>query len=307
VILFSEYRATQNWLVEILALEGFGGQDRLKTMFGGMEKDKREAVKAAFQAAPNVSPVRILVATDAASEGIDLQNHCDLMIHVEIPWNPNVLEQRNGRIDRHGQKSKEVFIWHPVGAGYREREFHEDIRTGDLEGDLEFLMVAARKVQTIRQDLGKVGHVIADQVEQAMFGRRSRLDTAQAEKEAAAVSRQLAVEKRFQEKVARLHQQLQESRETFRMSPENIRMTVKVALEIIISGHQELRSATDGRFQDLIVIGITTDLQIPRNLDDVCTSRDKPDKCFCLLGWIYKASHQPWPVKNLYDFGELRQ
>src|SRR3990167_5363762 len=81
----------------------------------------------------------------------------------------------------------------------------------------------------------------------------------------------------------------------------------KVALEIIISGHQELRSATDGRFQDLIVIGITTDLQIPRNLDDVCTSRDKPDKCFCLLGWIYKASHQPWPVKNLYDFGELRQ
>src|SRR3990172_4420362 len=232
VIVFSEYRATQNWLVEILALEGFGGQDRLKTMFGGMEKDKREAVKAAFQAAPNVSPVRILVATDAASEGIDLQNHCDLMIHVEIPWNPNVLEQRNGRIDRHGQKSKEVFIWHPVGAGYREREFHEDIRTGDLEGDLEFLMVAARKVQTIRQDLGKVGHVIADQVEQAMFGRRSRLDTAQAEKEAAAVSRQLAVEKRFQEKVARLHQQLQESRETFRMSPENIRMTVKVALEI---------------------------------------------------------------------------
>ncbi|MDH8286953.1 helicase-related protein, partial [Klebsiella pneumoniae] len=60
------------------------------------------------------SAVRILLATDAASEGIDLQNYCNYLIHLEIPYNPNVMEQRNGRIDRHGQRQKEVVIWHPV-------------------------------------------------------------------------------------------------------------------------------------------------------------------------------------------------
>ena len=96
VILFTEYRTTQTWLHEILVSHGFGG-DRLALIFGGMDPEDREAVKAAFQADPQESPVRILLATDAASEGIDLQNHCNLLIHVEIPYNPNVMEQRNGR------------------------------------------------------------------------------------------------------------------------------------------------------------------------------------------------------------------
>ena len=89
---------------------------RLMSIDGGIPEEEREAVKAAFQADPAISPVRILLATDAASEGIDLQNWCADLIHVDIPWNPIVMEQRNGRVDRHGQKSKEVRIWHPVGS-----------------------------------------------------------------------------------------------------------------------------------------------------------------------------------------------
>jgi len=232
VIVFTEYLSTQKWLVDVLTAEGLGGADRLMTIYGGMDKVKREAIKAAFQADPKDSLVRILVATDAASEGIDLQNHCNLMIHAEIPWNPNVLEQRNGRIDRHGQRAKEVFIWHPVGAGYQEKSFDADVKTGTLEGDLEFLMIAARKVDAIRQDLGKVGPVIANQVEQALLGKRSKLDTTQTEKAAADIGRQLAIEKRHQEKVARLHQKLIESRDEFRLQPSNIQMAVHVALEI---------------------------------------------------------------------------
>lgn len=232
VIVFTEYRATQKWLVDILTAEGFGGGNRLMTIYGGMDADEREAIKAAFQADPEVSSVRILVATDAASEGIDLQNHCHRMIHVEIPWNPNVLEQRNGRIDRHGQKAKEVLIWHPVGAGYREKDFGMDVEAGSLEGDLEFLMIAARKVEAIRTDLGKVGPVIAAQVEQAMLGKRQRLDTGRAEQEARAVARELPVERKIRERVARLHERLVETRETFRLSPVNIRSAVQVALEL---------------------------------------------------------------------------
>ena len=91
--------------------------------------------------------MRILLATDAASEGIDLQNHCYRLIHYEIPWNPNRMEQRNGRIDRHGQRAPAVQIYHFVGQGCREAR-SRSAGPRDLEADLEFLMRAARKVET---------------------------------------------------------------------------------------------------------------------------------------------------------------
>lgn len=233
VIIFTEYRATQKWLVDLLTSEGFGGEDRLNVIYGGMDEDKREAVKAAFQADPTDARVRILVATDAASEGIDLQNHCHLMIHAEVPWNPNRLEQRNGRIDRHGQKAKEVLIWHPVVAGYGKRQGMEDAEPGSLEGDLEFLMVAVRKIEAIRNDLGKVGPVIATQVEEAMLGkRRAPLNTEKAEREARDISRELPIERKLRERVMVLHQRFTETRDTFHLRPENVQAAVEIGLEL---------------------------------------------------------------------------
>jgi len=144
VIIFTEYRATPKWLLDHLAREGFVGGDRLLTMYGGMPKDDREQIKAAFQASPTDSPVRILLATDAASEGLNLQNHCSNLIHYEIPWNPNRMEQRNGRVDRHGQKAKEVHVFHFVAQGFDAVAPTKSV--GDLEADLEFLMRAALKI-----------------------------------------------------------------------------------------------------------------------------------------------------------------
>jgi hypothetical protein len=69
VILFTEYRATQNWLKEVLAQHGFTKDDHLMTMYGGMHQDDREDVKNAFQSGPNETQVRNLLATDAAAEG----------------------------------------------------------------------------------------------------------------------------------------------------------------------------------------------------------------------------------------------
>ena len=160
VIIFTEYRATQNWLQTILAAEGLATSERLLTLYGGMNSDERERIKAAFQADPKDSPVRILLATDAASEGIDLQRHCHRLIHIEIPWNPNRLEQRNGRIDRHGQNHVPL-IYHFVGKGYQEGFRGLESGVSGLETDLEFLMRAAIKVNQIREDLGNVGPVEA--------------------------------------------------------------------------------------------------------------------------------------------------
>ncbi|MGV8604316.1 helicase-related protein, partial [Pseudomonas aeruginosa] len=66
-ILFTEYRTTLDWLHQFLSSHDLGG-DRLMTLHCGMDHDDRDRVKAAFQAAPYVSPVRILLATYAASE-----------------------------------------------------------------------------------------------------------------------------------------------------------------------------------------------------------------------------------------------
>ena len=75
--------------------------DRIMTFHGDIIGEKRrEAIKAAFNPDPGRHPLRILVATDAAREGINLQNHCADLFHFDIPWNPSRMEQRNGRIDR---------------------------------------------------------------------------------------------------------------------------------------------------------------------------------------------------------------
>jgi superfamily II DNA or RNA helicase len=231
VILFTEYRATHVWLQQIMTANGYGG-DRLMVLHGSMQPKEREAVKAAFQSHPAVSPVRILLATDAASEGIDLQNHCNYLIHIEIPWNPNVMEQRNGRIDRHGQKEKEVYIWHPVGKGFEPREVSGQYKIGDIGGDHEYLMRAVLKVETIREDLGSVGPVIAKQIEEAMLGRRNTMDTSLAEAKAARSRRFVAAERKLQERIARLHEKLMEAKTDFHLAPEHIVRAVTIALDL---------------------------------------------------------------------------
>ena len=179
VIIFTEYRATQSYLQTILATHGFTQGNRLKIFFGGMDPEEREYIQNEFQADPILSPLRILLATDTASEGIDLQKYCHRLIHYEIPWNPNRMEQRNGRVDRYGQNF-EPELYHFVGKK------PEEIKPGgaSLDDDLEFLWIAVNKVNNIRQDLGSVGPVIATSIEEAMLGRSRVLDTSMAEMKA---------------------------------------------------------------------------------------------------------------------------
>ena len=248
VIIFTEYRATQNWLKEILATNGFTGGNRLMTMYGGMDSDDREAVKAAFQTSPEISSVRILLATDAASEGLDLQNFCSKLVHYEIPWNPNRMEQRNGRVDRHGQQAKEVLVYHFVADGYKDRAnrgFSGPV--ADMDADLEFLMRVALKIETIREDLGKVGPVIADQVEEAMLAKRKTLNTDQAEKDAQPVRKMLKFERDLEKQIQALMDQYRETQRELRLSPENIQKVIEVALAVADQPSLIPSRTTDGK------------------------------------------------------------
>lgn len=226
VIVFTEYRDTQRWLQDLMVRHGFEAE-RIALLYGGLETDKRERIKAEFQAPPDRSPVRILLATDAASEGIDLQLQCHRMVHVEIPFSPTRLEQRNGRIDRHGQPSPIVEIYHFVGEGF------ERAKPGSLDGDLDFLWRIARKVDTIRDDLGTAGPVLAQQVEEAMLGRREVVDDRQVEQAKAKASRTvLRLERNLREEITRLRDQLDESVEQLGITPASVARVVAVALEL---------------------------------------------------------------------------
>lgn len=228
VIIFTEYRDTQKWLVDLLLSNDFGGDhgSRIATLYGGMDTDDRERTKAEFQAHPSRSPVRILVATDAASEGIDLQRHCWRMLHWEIPWNPSRLEQRNGRVDRHGQRHPYVEIRHFVPQGWEND-------TSRFATELGFLSRVAYKVEQIRDDLGSVGTVLADQVGDAMLGRRTTIDDGAIDRARSKPgTKVLQVERKLREGLARCRERLQVSIDELDLTPERVERVVSTALDV---------------------------------------------------------------------------
>lgn len=109
VIVFTESRDTMEHLARNLRAWGY----RVTTIHGGMSLEERVAAEGEFK-----DSAQVLVATEAAGEGINLQ-FCHLMVNYDLPWTPNRLEQRMGRIHRYGQR-KEVFIYNLVAADTRE-------------------------------------------------------------------------------------------------------------------------------------------------------------------------------------------
>ena len=119
LVLFTEHRDTLNYLAEkIRAL--LGRPEALVIIHGGMGREERRTAQQKFT---QDKEVQILVATDAAGEGINLQR-AHLMVNYDLPWNPNRLEQRFGRIHRIGQPEV-CHLWNLVAAETREGEVYQ--------------------------------------------------------------------------------------------------------------------------------------------------------------------------------------
>jgi SNF2 family DNA or RNA helicase len=118
LVVFSEHRDTLNYLNE--RTSGLLGRpEAIVTIHGGMGREERRKAQNAFT---QDKEVEILIATDAASEGINLQR-AHLMVNYDLPWNPNRLEQRFGRIHRIGQ-TEVCHLWNLVAKGTREGEVY---------------------------------------------------------------------------------------------------------------------------------------------------------------------------------------
>lgn len=150
LVIFTEYKTTLDYLERRLTGR-YKDAGAVRVLYGGMDDRTRDAIKTAFN--DPADAVRILVATDAASEGLNLQETARFLFHYDIPWNPARLEQRNGRLDRHGQ-ARDVTVHH---------------FTSNEDADLRFLAKVAQKVNTIREDLGSTGDVFDRAVERRLI------------------------------------------------------------------------------------------------------------------------------------------
>ncbi len=114
LIIFTEHRDTLNYLAD--KIRGLlGSQEAVELIHGSVHRDERRRIQELFRNDPTT---RVLIATDAAGEGVNLQN-ANLMVNYDLPWNPNRLEQRFGRIHRIGQ-TEVCHLWNIVASETRE-------------------------------------------------------------------------------------------------------------------------------------------------------------------------------------------
>jgi superfamily II DNA or RNA helicase len=124
MILFTEHKDTLNYLERKIGHGPLGNPAAITTIHGGVNRDERRKRQEMFRSHPEV---RVLIATDAAGEGVNLQN-ANLMVNYDLPWNPNRLEQRFGRIHRIGQ-NQVCHLWNLVANETREGEVYHRLLT----------------------------------------------------------------------------------------------------------------------------------------------------------------------------------
>ena len=144
IIIFTESKDTLEYLYDKIRSWGYA----VNYIHGGMRLEERVEAEKIFK-----NETQIMVATEAAGEGINLQ-FCNLMINYDIPWNPNRLEQRMGRIHRYGQQ-KEVYIFNLVA---------EDTREGQV------LSKVLDKLEEIRKAYGS--DKVFDVIGEIIYGRK---------------------------------------------------------------------------------------------------------------------------------------
>ncbi len=235
LVVFTEYKTTLDYLKRRLRDRYRDHTSAIRVLFGGMDNSDGEGTFELIKGAFNdpKSPVRILIATDAASEGLNLQQSARYLLHYDIPWNPSRMEQRNGRIDRHGQP-RDVTIFH---------------FTSDDDADLRFLAYVMSKVNSIREDLGSVSEVFDAAMQERFVGGRDvkevQLALDQREKQAkgrAAVPRDkrvatkdIAGDEEFKK--------LQVLRDELDLDSESLRTTLDVAM-----GGDRITARPDGKW-----------------------------------------------------------
>jgi len=233
LLIFTEWDDTRRWLEGRLRQAVAHTEDtgrRIACYTGPTPQKERERLKLAFNLPPDRDPLRILIATDAAREGLNFQRACHDLLHFDLPWNPSRLEQRNGRIDRTLQPAPEVFC----------RYFFFPQRVED-----RVLQVLVRKSGTIREELGSMAAVLETRIASLLANGIRHAEAAVTAQRIEAVTPgagQATVESELEEgrereaelraQMDRLQRQLDRSGRAIGLRPEQLRDALSASLAL---------------------------------------------------------------------------
>lgn len=141
LVIFTERVETMHYLAEHLTLDLGMPEGSVQEISGEMTDVQQQEIVEDF--GRRESPMRILVATDVASEGLNLHYLCHRLIHFDIPWSLMAFQQRNGRIDRYGQTKRPDI-----------RYLVETCRNSDVRGDLRNLEILVEKEKQAQKNIG---------------------------------------------------------------------------------------------------------------------------------------------------------
>ncbi|MFG2648950.1 DISARM system SNF2-like helicase DrmD [Streptomyces sp. NPDC048436] len=221
VVVFTEYAATLDWIAGVLRQRGYN--DVLEIIQGSTPAEERERIRARFTESPDRHKVRVLLATDSAGEGIDLQTHCHRLVNFDIPFNPSRLEQRIGRIDRYGQtEDPKIFHFKPVDSSTR------------YAADMRFMGIIATKVGTATQDLGKVNQVIDAEIQEHFSPTRSsrKAHPSAPDADSEVINRVLAGGMELNRQLTKMADTYEDSKVGMHLTPANARRVVDTALAL---------------------------------------------------------------------------
>ena len=235
VLIFTEYADTKRYLVQ--QLEGAianseRSNDRIGVFHGGMGEEKRQEIQQAFNADPKRHPLRILVATDAAREGVNLQNYCAHLFHFDIPWNPSRMEQRNGRIDRKLQRENTVYCYYFVLA-----QRSED----------QVLDVLLKKTATIHEELGSLTPVIEKKVSSLLEGGIFKQNLAKLKSSAELLDKEKKAD--YKQKAIEEELELPENRKALLKQMEELQEMLKASQEWLSFDDRHFRDALDASLE----------------------------------------------------------
>lgn len=141
LVIFSERIETLNWLYQQFGLD-LGLKDKqLALMHGGMTDTEQQELVERFGRLDD--PLRVLLCSDVASEGLNLHYFCHRLVHFDLPWSLMVFQQRNGRVDRYGQKHKPQIVY-----------LFTETQVEKIKGDLRILEILQAKDEQANKNLG---------------------------------------------------------------------------------------------------------------------------------------------------------
>lgn len=141
IVIFTERIETKNWLEEHLREDLKLPAKAIVSMDGGMNDLEQQRIVEEF--GRSSSPIRVLIASDVASEGLNLHHLSHRLIHFDTPWSLMVFQQRNGRIDRYGQRKQPDIRFMGI-----------DSRNEKIKGDVRILEILQEKEEQARNDIG---------------------------------------------------------------------------------------------------------------------------------------------------------